>query len=226
MSEPAGKTAPPRIMLVSAGQVSMAPADRAFKTVWPEVQPIHLLDESLSTDGARLGTTHAEIIERFELFGRYCEAAQADALLFTCSAFAQAIGRVKRAQRFPVLTPNEALFDRLLATRGRTVVLTTFPASGEALRAELAEQAARVGIEPQVDFEWLPGVYGAADHDQQIVEQCVMFAQRYEAVALGQFSMAGAAPAAREACPVPVWDTPGTAVEKLRAVWMAGAPLG
>jgi hypothetical protein len=53
-----------------------------------------------------------------------------------------------------------------------------------------------------------------------------MFAQRYEAVALGQFSMAGAAPAARAACPVPVWDTPGTAVEKLRAVWMAGAPLG
>ena len=226
MSESAGKTAPPRIMLVSAGQISMAPADRAFRSVWPEVQPIHLLDESLSTDGARLGTTHPEIIARFELFGRYCEAARADALLFTCSAFAQAIGRVKLAHRFPVLTPNEALFDRLLATRGRTVVLTTFPASGEALRRELAEQATRAGIEPQVDFEWLPGVYGAADHDQQIVEQCVKFAQRYEAIALGQFSMAGAAPAAQAACPVPVWDTPTTAVEKLRAVWMAGARLG
>jgi hypothetical protein len=226
MSEGVTRDGSPRIMLVSAGQVSMAPADRAFSSIWPEVKPIHLLDESLSTDGAQLGTTHPEIVERFERLGRYCATARADAVLFTCSAFAQAIGRVRQAQRFPVLTPNEALFDRLLAAPGRSVVLVTFPASLEALRAELGEQAARAGMTPQVDFEWLPGVFGAPDHDAQIVEHCVRFAQRYQAIALGQFSMAGAAPAARAACPVPVWDTPGTAVEKLRAVWLARAGLG
>jgi hypothetical protein len=33
--------------------------------------------------------------------------------------------------------------------------------------------------------------------------------------------MARALEAARAACPIPVWDTPGTAVEKLRAGWEA-----
>lgn len=215
----------PRIVLISAGQVSMAPADAAFQAEWPEVQPIHVLDESLSTDGARLGTRHPEILARFELLGRYAESMRADAVLFTCSAFAQAIGRVKRAQDFPVLTPNESLFQRLLAVGGRTAVLVTFPASVAALEEELAAQAAVAGIEPKVDFEWVPDAFGAPDHDRKVVEHCVRVSARYQALALGQFSMARAASAARAACPIPVWDTPAMSVQALRARWLElGAP--
>ena len=221
MSGPLAAGAQPRIVLVSAGQVSMPPADRAFRAGWPQVEPIHVLDESLSTDGARLGPAHPDIVARFEHLGRYAALMGAEALLFTCSAFAQAIGRVRREQRFPVLTPNEALFDRLLATRGRTVVLVTFPASLEALRTELEAQAALAGVVPQVDFVWVPDAFGAPDHDQKVVDQCVKLAGRYQALALGQFSMARALEAARAVCPIPVWDTPGTAVEKLRVGWEA-----
>ena len=221
MSAPLAAGELPRIVLVSAGQVSMPPADRAFRAGWPQVEPIHVLDESLSTDGARLGPAHPDIVARFEHLGRYAACMGAEALLFTCSAFAQAIGRVRREQAFPVLTPNEALFDRLLATRGRTAVLVTFPASLEALRTELEAQAALAGVVPQVDFVWVPDAFGAPDHDQRVVDQCVMLAGRYQALALGQFSMARALEAARAACPIPVWDTPGTAVEKLRAGWEA-----
>lgn len=224
MSAPLAAGELPRIVLVSAGQVSMSPADRAFRAGWPQVKPIHVLDESLSTDGARLGPAHPDIVARFEHLGRYAALMGAEALLFTCSAFAQAIGRVRREQAFPVLTPNEALFDRLLATRGRTAVLVTFPASLEALRTELEAQAALAGVVPQVDFVWVPDAFGAPDHDQKVVDQCMMLAGRYQALALGQFSMARALEAARAACPIPVWDTPGTAVEKLRAGWEARSP--
>ena len=82
-------------MLVSAGRMSMGPADAAFRRCWPEARPIHLLDESLSSDGARWGATSPVILERFERIGQYCAIAQADAVLFTCSAFAEAIGRVQ-----------------------------------------------------------------------------------------------------------------------------------
>ncbi len=211
----------PRVVLVSAGQVSMPPADRAFRTVWPQVEPIHVLDESLSSDGVRLGPAHPDIVARFEHLGRYAALLSADALLFTCSAFALAIGRVRREQRFPVLTPNEALFDRLLATRGRTAVLVTFSASLQALRAELAAQAKQAAFVPQVDFVWVPDAFGAPDHDQKVVDQCKALAGHYQALALGQFSMARVLEAARAACPIPVWDTPGCAVEKLRAGWEA-----
>lgn len=205
-------------MLVSAGRMSMGPADAAFRRCWPEARPIHLLDESLSSDGARWGATSPVILERFERIGQYCAIAQADAVLFTCSAFAEAIGRVRRAHPFPVLTPNEALFDRLLGTEGETAVLVTFQASVEALRAELALQARACGIEPRVDFHFVPDAFDQPDHDHRVIEACRRLEGRYQALAFGQFSMLPAIDAARAAVSVPVWDTPTSSVEKLRAV--------
>ena len=215
---PASALSDRRIFLVSAGRMSMGPADAAFRTVWPEAAPIHLLDESLSTDGARQGAASPGIFERFDRLGDYCAAAQADAVLFTCSAFAKAIGRVRRAHRFPVLTPNEALFERLLQVEGPTAVLVTFPASVDALRAELESQAHESGVASRVEFHFVPDAFDRPDHDRRVVEACLGLAPRYRALALGQFSMFTAATAARAACPIPVWDTPSTSVEKLRAV--------
>ena len=213
-----------RIFLVSAGRVSMGPADEAFKRCWPEARPIHILDESLSSDGARLGASSAKIFERFDLIGEYCERARADALLFTCSAFAEAIGRVRRARRFPVLTPNEALFERLLRIDGPTAVLVTFPASMEALRSELAAQAKVAGLEARVDFHFVADAYNKPDHDQRIAQACEQLGSRYRALALGQYSMATALAQASRSCAVPVWDTPTTSVEKLRSLCGAVSP--
>jgi hypothetical protein len=208
----------PRIYLISAGRMSMGPAEDAFREHWPQVRPVHLLDESIFSDAARLGATHPEMIRRFDLLGEYCAAARANAVLFTCSAFAEAIGRVKRAQRFPVLTPNEALFDRLLDAAGRTAILVTFEPSVASLRSELEAVAASRGIAPQVDFHFIPDAFDEPDHDRKVVDACRRLAPTYSALAFGQFSMVTAAAAARAQCSVPILDTPSTSVQKLQRV--------
>ena len=213
-----------KIYLVSAGRMSMAPADEAFRAVWPEARTVHLLDESLFSDAARVGASSPEMLRRFELLGEYCALAQARALLFTCSAFAQAIGRVRRAQPFPVLTPNEALLERLLGTPGRTALLVTFGPSVDALREELGAIAAAQGVEPRVDFHFVPDAFDQPDHDRKVVQACLRLQESYSALAFGQFSMVTAAAQARAACRVPIWDTPSTAVAKLRRACETPAP--
>jgi len=213
VSDDAGK-----IYLVSAGRMSMAPAEDAFRALWPEARPVHLLDDSIFTDAARLGANSPEMFRRFELLGEYCAAARARAVLFTCSAFAQAIARVRRAQPFPVLTPNEALFERLLDTGGRTVVLVTFRPSMDALRDELESICGARGLDPRIDFHFIADAFGEPDHDRRVLEACRELAPRYAALAFGQFSMLTAAPAARAACGVPILDTPSTAVGKLKRI--------
>jgi hypothetical protein len=205
-----------KIYVVSAGRMSMGPAEEAFRTVWPEARTVHLLDESIFSDAARIGASSPEMLRRFELLGEYCAVANARAVLFTCSAFAEAIGRIRRVRPFPVLTPNEALLERLLETPGRTALLVTFRPSVDALRDELEGIAAARGVAPRVDFHFVPDAFEEPDHDRRVVDACLRLDADYTALAFGQFSMVSAAPQARARCSVPIWDTPSTAVEKLK----------
>lgn len=204
-----------KIYFIYAGQMSVPPAKRALHDEWPEAKPFGLLDESLSVDAAA-GADSGLIARRFDLIGDYCAAGQADAVLFTCSAFAEPIGRVKRAHRFLVFTPNEALFEHILSTAVRTAVLVTFKASVQPLEMEFDAMARSHGFRGQVDFHYVPDTFCAPDHDHKIAAACKGLARDYSAVALGQFSMATAIAAATQACGMQVWDTPSFAVRKLR----------
>lgn len=206
----------PKLYLVHAGRMSMAPAELAFASEWPEARPHHILDDSIHSDGAKHGATSPMMLRRFELIGEYCAAAEAGGVLFTCSAFSEAIGRVKRAQRFPVLTPYEAMFERVLAASGRTVILYTFEGSEASLRRELAALAREKGSAGSVEFQYLPDAFDRPDHDAKVVEACSQLAKSCSAIAMAQFSMATATQAAQQASAVPIWDTPRSAVRKLR----------
>ena len=121
--------AKPRIFLVHAVDVSMAPASNSFKKLWPAASIVNLLDESLAIDMLIDGKMTPRMVERFARLGQYCVDAGADAILFTCSAFGEAINHLKTLQRIPILTPNQALFEELLAIAGKAAMLTTFTPS-------------------------------------------------------------------------------------------------
>jgi hypothetical protein len=147
----------PRIFLVHAVDVSMAPASNSFKKLWPEASIVNLLDESLAIDMLIDGKMTPRMVERFARLGQYCVDAGADAILFTCSAFGEAINNLKTLQRIPILTPNQALFEELLQIGGKAAMLTTFTPSVQALRSELSDMAAALGVKPDVDSFMVEG---------------------------------------------------------------------
>lgn len=213
----------PKIYLVHALGVSMAPVEASFRAQWPEARIAHLLENSLFADFGRDGKLTDAMIERFRLIGRYCAFAGADAILFTCSAFGPAIEAVKRDLPFPVLKPNEALYDDMLAVRGRIALLATFQPSLPSMMAEIESHARAHGVSLQVEPHLAEGALDALlanrpeDHNRIIAETAARF-EDCAAVAFAQFSMAPAREAAQTLTRVPIMTTPDSAIAKLKSL--------
>ncbi len=216
-------TAHPKIYLVHALRVSMPPVEAQFKTDWPQARQAHLLEDSLYADFLRDGVLTPDMIGRFRALGHYCVSAGADAILFTGSAFGPAVEAVSREQRIPVLKPNEALYDEMIAHGGRIALLATFAPTLPAMMAELDVCAAAAGVSVDVTPYLVQGALdallgGRPDvHDRLIIEAAERHAQ-FDAVAFGQISMMPALLRARTLMPVPVLGTADSAIRKLRTL--------
>lgn len=216
-------TEQPKIYLVHAQLISMAPVEAGFRSHWPQARLAHLLDDSLFSDYGHDGCLTEAMIERFRELGRYCAAAHADAILFTCSAFGRAIDAVKRDQSIPVLKPNEAMYDDLMSKRGRIVLLATFAPSLPSMMAEIEEQMQAKGVRLQIDTHLVEGALDALrhnrpeEHNRLIAEAAGAFAD-HDAIAFAQFSMAPARELAQTRVRAPILTTPDSAIRKLKSL--------
>src|SRR5580704_13182835 len=115
-----------RIALIHAIIVAMAPVHESFARLWPEADRIDILDTSLPGDLARDGRLTPAMMQRFATLTRYAEGIGAAGILFTCSAFGEAIDAAAAQAKIPVLKPNEAMFEAALAAGRRLGMLATF----------------------------------------------------------------------------------------------------
>jgi Asp/Glu/hydantoin racemase len=203
----------------------MEPVTSAFKADWPEARLMNVLDDTLTADLVRAGRVDVAMMERFEALAEYVIEAHADAILFTCSAFAPAIDRIAASRSMPVLKPNQAMFsealDRALAGERTVGLLTTFAPAAVSMREELLQEASRKGIELRLEETCVPEAMDALDkgdvarHDELICAAAVGM-RPCDALMLGQFSMARAAPGVQAAVASPVLTSPRSAVVALR----------
>jgi hypothetical protein len=219
----------PRIVLVHAVAVAMAPIQQAFKEHWPQAKTVDLLDTSLSADlAADNGRLGKKMIDRFLTLGRYAAASGAegqasDGILFTCSAFGPAIEAVAADLTIPVAKPNEAAFNAALEAGSRIGLVVTFAPSLPPLKSELVALAAAKGgpaptIRECVVPEAMPALQAGRgdEHDQRIAEAAAQALEDVDVIVLGQFSTARAAPAVASATGKKVLTTPQSAVLELR----------
>src|SRR5258705_13952335 len=211
----------PRIALIHATPVAIDPICNTFKRLWPQARVTNLLDDSLSADLAAAGELDQSMIDRFCVLARYVETGGADAILFTCSAFGEAIEVARGAVRIPVLNPNEAMMEEAIATGPRIALLATFEPSLPSMRAELEQMAVVHKTNIKISTKAVPAALTAlqggddAGHDKQIAAAAEEFSD-CDALLLCQFSMASAAeriPARRGRS---VFTSPYSAVARLK----------
>jgi Asp/Glu/hydantoin racemase len=211
----------PRIALIHAVTVAMAPVHDAFRRLWPEAECIDILDTSLSRDREREGRLTERMIGRFLTLAGYAEDNGADGILFTCSAFGEAIERAAERAQVPVLKPNEAMFDAAIGAGTRIGMLATFQPSIGGMEEEFRGIARAAGSPATIESFCVEGAMtslqagdGAA-HDGLIAASAARFAG-CDAVLLAHFSTSRAAAAVRPMLRCPVLTAPGAAVEKLK----------
>ena len=196
-----------RIALIHAVRVAMQPVEDAFRRHWPQAERVSLLDDSLSVDRDRAGALTPQLSRRIAALAQYALDGGAAGILYTCSAFGEAIEAVQRSSKVPVLKPNEAMFAEALARGKKLGLLATFPSSIPSMEKELP--IAKSVCVPEALAALQAG--DGAKHDALLAAAAPQLGD-CDAIMLAQFSTARARDAVAAVVRCPVLSSPDSAV--------------
>lgn len=210
-----------RIALIHATAVAVEPVRDAFAALWAEAELVNLLDDSLSVDRSRAPELTREMTERIVDLGRYACRTGVDGVLYTCSAFGNAIETASRLLEVPVLKPNEAMFEAAIDAGQTCAMIATFGPAVAGMEAEFAEEAARRRAAVRLTTRLVEPAMAAlrrddADTHNRLVADAAAGLDSSDAIMLAHFSTARAAAMVRARVAVPVLTSPDAAVAKLR----------
>jgi len=227
------QTSTPRVALIHATALAIAPIQSAFERLWPQAKRMNLLDDSLSIDLTADGGLTARMVKRFMDLAAYAKGTGCEGILFTCSAFGPAIDAAGQAVGIPTLKPNEAMFEQALAIAAarsgtnpaRLSLVATFAASIRSMSQELVAMAKQRGQHVMLHTLLVPEAMddlatGQPDlHDRKIAAAVAAAGEDVracDAVMLAQFSMAQAQSAVQATVACPVLSSPDCAVLALK----------
>jgi hypothetical protein len=216
----------PRIGLIHATPLAIEPVRAALAAHWPEAAAVNILDDSLSADRATATGLDDRLTDRILSLARYARSIDCEGILFTCSAFGNAIERAASELDVPVLKPNEAMFEAAIRHGGRIAMLYTFAPAAAGMEAEFHDQVNATGT--RVEFVAIP-VVGAIDAlrggdfetHNRLVAGAAEGLTDCSAIMLAHFSTSVALDAVRAKTTTPVLTSPEAAVHKLREHWRA-----
>jgi len=220
-----------RIALIHATPLAIEPVNASFKKLWPEASLQNILDDSLSRDHAAAGHLTADMVERFIVLAQYAKRAGCQGILFTCSAFGEAIEAAAAAVAMPTLKPNEAMFEDALraalkANQNDAEVLhiglvATFAASIVSMSEEFNALAASLERQVQLHSLFVPNAMdalaqGHAEEHHRLIAEGVQTMPSCDVIMLAQFSMAAAQTLAQTKTNTTILTSPECAVLALQ----------
>lgn len=213
----------PNIVLFSVHKDAMEAAVRAFAADWPQARISNLLDDGLFSWVRETGGVVPEMYDVFRTLTRYIESRGADGILFTCSAFREVIDACIAEFDLPILKPNDAMIEQALAAGSRIAVMATVGPTIPSISAEILEMAAargqKVDLVPYVVDHAFDALAGgdAAKHDALVAAKAKAI-RGCDVIVLAQFTLSRAVPAVAAVSSIPIFNSPGAAVAKLRGM--------
>ena len=211
----------PRIALIHATRVAMAPVEAAFAILWPEADTVSILEEALSADLAAGRVSRAALDGRINALGDYALGLGPQAILYTCSSFGAGIEQAAARLPLPVLKPNEAMF-RAAVGQGRNIAMVaTFRPAVITMEAEFEEYVAETGVDAKLTTVVAEDAMtalraGDAETHNRLVAETAPELQGFDTIMLAHFSTSRALDALSARTETPVLTAPGAAVSRLR----------
>ena len=212
-----------RIALIHATRVAIDPIEVAAKSLWPEAEMVTILEEALSIDRAAGTVPMSEISSRIVELARYAERLNPDGILYTCSAFGEAIEQVANTSSLPVHKPNEAMFEAAFKSGDRIAMIYTFQPSVAGMEREFYEAADLKGTKARIESVFAEGAIdalkaGDSETHNRLVAEAAAGIKDADAIMLAQFSTAQSISAVRKVTSIPVLSSPEAAIKKMKKV--------
>ncbi len=210
-----------RIYLIHATPVAIPPIEEAFARLWPSAVVINLLDDSLTKDLAEAGELTPELKDRILKLAEYSFTGDADALLYTCSAYGSVAGKLKDRFSVPIFKAEEAMFRKGSALGSRLLMLATDKHALESIRESFAEFCEEENVQASLDITCVTEARTALQagdwerHDFLLAE-IAQGLDDYDAIMLAHFSTARALGPVMRSVSCPVLSSPDSAVISLR----------
>ena len=211
----------PHIFLFSVHKDAMDAAIRAFAADWPQARISNLLDDSLFAWVREAGGVVPEMYDVFRNLTRHMVARGADGILFTCSAFREVIDACIEEFELPILKPNDAMIDKALDAGSRIAVMATVGPTIPSISVEIEEMAEARGQKVElvpyvVDRAFDALAAGDAGTHDRLVGARARDIDNCDAVVLAQFTLSRAVSAVQAVTNIPVYNSPGAAVARMR----------
>lgn len=172
----------------------MEPIEAAFQQLWPEVEVLSLLDESLYADVGADGVMAPSVPDRIATLVRHAAASGAEAIVFTGSTFGPAVDTARGLIDIPVLKADEAMALEAAARGGNVLLACTAARALPILIRNLEQAAASIGTQLDISTLVIPEAKRAlVDGDPELHDSLILEAiarqPAPDSLLLGQMSM-------------------------------------
>ncbi len=211
----------PNIVLFHVHKDAMDAAVRAFTADWPEARISNILEDGLFAWVRETGGVVPEMYDAFRTLTNYAVGRGAEGILYSCSAFGECIDACIAEHDIPMLKPNDAMIEQALDHGPRIAVVATVAATIPTISYEIEEMAAKRGQAIELLPYVVDGAFdalaagNAAKHDLLVADVAEKI-EGCDVITLAQFTLSRAAPAVAMVTDIPVLNSPGAAVAKLR----------
>jgi Asp/Glu/hydantoin racemase len=189
----------------------------------PEVEPFHMVDESLIQDTVKAGGLRKATIRRLIQQIASAENAGADAVLVTCSSIGPGVAVAQQVFDIPVVRIDDAMAETAVRQAHTVGVLATLRTTLDPTTALLKEKAAKAGRKVELVECLCEDAFPAmlagdtATHDRLLGKALVEDMQGVDVIVLAQASMARVlSTLAAGAVPAPVLSSPELAILSVR----------
>lgn len=217
----------PKIALISATPLAIAPATAAITAAVPAATVWNLLDDRLLADAHVEGGITAPLAARMDGLIELALAGGADGVLLTCSQFgSRADRRDREADGVAVLSADGPLFaEAVAAAPARVLLVASLESSASDSTARLTDAFVASGSSAQVHPLVVPAAavpLAAPDLIDALATAIADVDEPYDLIVLAQYSLAAAAASLADRFGVAVLDGPAAAARRLTAALQEG----
>ena len=217
-----------RIGVLSPVNVAFPAVKDAFIDIWPEADPICLLDESLYADFVNSDfTVHPDLPEeaytRIANLFQYSKNTGVEGIIFCGSVFGALVEEGRKGLDIPVLTSFEGMIEEAFSYGSRIGIVTTAEGSLSCLVDAIKRYAQNNLLEYKIVSEVAVGAFqkaldGDIEESDALVIESASLVTECDSLMLGQFSMGRVANKIININEKPVLTAPECAVKKMKSL--------